>query len=270
LVFTLAGKKITLEMNRSNIVQDIKQKIEDKEGIPSEGLRLFFRRFPRGVVLEDDMTLAYCIDKLYMNMYRAFYLVLRRSEKTQVCVRMSGKNITLEVQGSDTVGAVKEKIRDLEGISLEEYRVLFRGKVLEDDKILADCNIVWEATLDVIGMNEKMQIFVKTLNGKTITVDVEKSNTVEEFKQKIESREGIPPDQQRLIFCGLDLKNSITLEVEGSYTIENVKQKIQDKEGIPPDQQRLIFAGKLLEDGRTLADYNIQRKYLLYLVLRLR
>ena len=279
-VHLVSGKVLAIRMSPSDTVSTLKTKLYDADPVPPDNQNLIFN----GTRLEDE----YALSHYGIRASSAIYL------GAQIFVKCpSDHTIILEVFGFHLVRDIKAMVEDKQGINVDQQCLVLGGSRLEDTCSIADYGISRGAVLEVFIMVKRIFVSIDDVK-KTITLDVEPSDTIGTIKAKIEEGEGIPSSEQRLCFFNttlkdeqtladydiqnefllvlVHLKNSMklnvestsagktfTLHVQPSDTIyDNIKNMIFDEEKILPDQQSLYFNGRQLEDERTLSDYGIQ------------
>ena len=181
---------------------------------------------------------------------------------------LTGRTITLEVAHTDTVAAVKLRVQQQEGTAPEQQRLIFAGSQLEDYKTLQECNVIKDCTIHLVTSTRSqshspppapppvsflparanvseapppppvsVQVFAKLLTGKTVPLTVQLSHTVASVKDQVHDAEGIPSQQQRLIFGGVEMDDALTLmhyNVQKEGTIHVVIKRAPSPPPPPP------------------------------------
>lgn len=218
------------------------------------------------------------------------------------------KTVPLDVKSSDTIDQIKSKIGALEGIDNSQQALFFAGNQLENDNRLADYNILTNSCVDLY-VTDGMQISVSIPSvGKTIKLNVTKSQSVADVKAVIEQKGGIPLDEQILMYgceklednkllsqCGLsnghtlhvlvcptdrlrisvdvDGERTVNLDVKSWYSVADVKLMIETLEGFPASTQILMHtqpggANTVLKDTETLQNQRIKNNEIVTLYVK--
>uniref|UniRef100_UPI00398F8871 uncharacterized protein isoform X2 n=1 Tax=Pristiophorus japonicus TaxID=55135 RepID=UPI00398F8871 len=282
------GKISTHEVLPSETVQAFRARVQRQEGVPADQQRLMYE----GKQLEDGRSLS----DYNIQSQGTIFLLLRLRGGMELQVKfMNGEFIELEIEPSIQVSTLKMKISEKTGVPKFQQRLVVQNGSsveLKDDMRLSDYS---DGIMLIVKNEERMQIFLKNEKGKISTHEVLPSETVKAFRARVQRQEGVPPNQQRLMYEGKQLEDGrslsdyniqsqgtiflllrlrggmrlqvkfmtgefIELEIDPSIQVSTLKMKISEKTGVPKFQQRLVVqngSSVELKDDRRLSDYSV-------------
>lgn len=285
-------KNFFIDFEALDTIEDVKKKIKTKEGLDLTQYNIFFKRT---LLNDNDKTLS------DYNISENDEIKLISKGILEINL-LDNTIIYIEAKISDKVENIKEKIKqklkEKKNIIFIRSELIFKGKILEDNKSL-DYYDINEESIIYFKYYLPTKIMIKTSDEDQFELEIELSETIYNLKQKINSMKESIPNEYKLMFYNTELinddqtmndyniKNGAVIKLFRTYQIqiriENnkdiciievesllddidyVKKKIQKQIGIPPNKYKLIFNGKKLENRFVLRYENINQDSILYL-----
>ena len=266
------GRTCTLEVDPEDTIPEIKDRVEEKLGIPPKDQRPTFDGKP----LPDNSTLD-------DNNIRHGDVIDLQPMKIRVKAP-DGRTCELNVHPDDTIPDIKKQVEKKLGIPTKNQRPTFKNKPLPDNSTLDDNSIRHGDVIDL----QPMQIKVRAPDGRSVDLFTNPTDTIPDIKKQVEKKLGIPAEDQRPIFNDQPLPDNSTLEDNGIVhgdvidlepmqinveapdgrttqlsvspddTIDKIKKRVKKKLGIPTEDQRPRFNNNPLPNDSTLRDNDIQ------------
>jgi len=182
------GLVIALDTEPEETIQEIKHKIHKQEDIPCEDqcLKLGPYRLQDHWTVFDSNVQQNSMLRLTVRPQGSFHIAVET---------ITGKSLSMDVLGQDTVLDLKRRIKDVEDISLDLQRLVFDGRLLEDSRALSYYRIREDS---VVRLRTIIHVVVEISEGRTLTLEGEPTDPVDKLKQMIADAEGIPKEEQTL------------------------------------------------------------------------